>query len=82
MQEKAAKICIYQKKTVILQSIYKSSHFMKTFLKYSGALLTLAGAACLAVHFFGTATNALLVAGMVLEVVGILGYMLINKFVD
>lgn len=55
---------------------------MKTFLKYSGALLTLAGAACLAVHFFGTATNALLVAGMVLEVVGILGYMLINKFVD
>ena len=55
---------------------------MKTFLKYLGAILVLCGVVCLAVYAFAKQTNALLVSAMVLEVVGILSYIIINKRLD
>lgn len=54
---------------------------MKTVLQYLGAILVLCGVICLAVYFFANPTNALLVSAVVLEVVGILGYIIINKFI-
>jgi len=55
---------------------------MKTVLQYLGAILVLCGVICLAVYFFAKPVNALLVAAVVLELVGILGYIFINKFVQ
>jgi len=52
---------------------------MKTFLKYLGALLVLCGVVCLAVYYFAAPTNTLLWLSLVLEVVGILSYIIINK---
>ena len=55
---------------------------MKTFLQYLGAMFVLAVVICLAVYFFANPTNALLVAAVVLELVGLLGYIVINKFIQ
>ena len=55
---------------------------MKTFLQYLGAMFVLAGVICLAVYFFANPTNALLVAAVALELVGLLGYIVINKFIQ
>lgn len=55
---------------------------MKTFLKYLGAILVLCGVVCLAIYAFVKQTNVLLVVAMVLEVVGILSYIIINKRVE
>ena len=52
---------------------------MNTFLKNLGAILVLLGVVCLAVYCFGFSYNALLVAGLALEVVGLFAYILINK---
>jgi len=54
---------------------------MKTFLQYLGALLVLCGVVCLVVYYFAVPSNALLATSLVLEVVGILSYIIINKFV-
>ncbi|MBQ0035213.1 MAG: hypothetical protein KBS77_07960 [Bacteroidales bacterium] len=54
---------------------------MKTLLQNLGAILVLCGVCCLAVYFFAVPANTLLVAAVVLELVGILGYILINKFI-
>lgn len=58
---------------------YKNS--MKTFLKYLGAILVLCGVVCLAVYAFVLPSNWLLACAMVLEVVGILSYIIINKHI-
>lgn len=55
---------------------------MKNLLKYLGAILVLCGVCCLAVYYYAVPSNALLVASLALEVVGILSYILINKFVE
>ncbi|MBQ9340498.1 MAG: hypothetical protein IJS13_09255 [Paludibacteraceae bacterium] len=55
---------------------------MKTFLQYLGIFLVLCGVICLVVYFFAVPSNALLATSLVLEVVGILGYILINKYVQ
>lgn len=55
---------------------------MKAFLKYLGALLVLCGVICLAVYYFAAPTNTLLWLSLVLEFVGILSYILINKHVE
>lgn len=55
---------------------------MKTFLKYLGAILVLCGVVCLAVYAFCKQTNWLLVSAMVLDVAGILSYIIINKRLD
>lgn len=55
---------------------------MNTFLKYLGAILVLCGVVCLAVYAFAKQTNALLVSAMVLEFVGILSHIIINKHLD
>ncbi len=55
---------------------------MNTLLKNLGAILVLLGVICLAVYYFGVQKNALLVAGMALEVIGLFAYILINKRVD
>ena len=55
---------------------------MNTLLKNLGAILVLLGVICLAVYYFGVQINALLVAGMALEVAGLFAYILINKRID
>ena len=60
----------------------KTHHNMKTLLKYLGALLVLCGVICLAIYYFANPTNTLLWLSMVLEFVGILAYIFINKNVD
>lgn len=55
---------------------------MKTFLKYLGALLVLCGVICLAIYYFAEPTNTLLWLSLVLEFVGILSYIIINKKID
>lgn len=55
---------------------------MKTLLKYLGAIIFLAGVACLVAYFLGNPTNTLLVCSLALEFVGLVAYTLINKFVD
>ena len=75
------KICENDKNNVPLQA-EKHYNNMKTFLKYLGALLVLCGVICLAVYYFAVPTNGLLVASLALEVVGILAYILINKYID
>ena len=52
---------------------------MKTLLENLGAILVLPGVVCLAVYYFGVQKNGLLVASMVLEVAGVLSYILLNK---
>lgn len=55
---------------------------MKTLLKNLGILLVLAGVVCLAIYFFAKPTNALLVSSLALELVGIITYAIVNRFVD
>lgn len=57
------------------------NHNMNTLLKNLGVLLVLGGIACLAVYFFNTPKNALLVAGLALEIVGAVCYVLMNRFI-
>ena len=52
---------------------------MNTLLKNLGAILVLLGVVCLAIYYFGVQVNSLLIASMVLEVAGILSYILINR---
>ncbi len=63
----------------IWENKYKN---MKTLLKYSGAILVLCGVVCLAVYYFAVPTNTLLWLSLVLELVGILAYIIINKKID
>lgn len=52
---------------------------MKSLLNYLGIILLLLGVVCLVIYQFAVQVNALLIAGMALELVGILAYILINK---
>ena len=54
---------------------------MKTLLQYCGIILLLCGVVCLAVYFAAVPSNGLLVASLVLEAVGILGYIVANRFI-
>ncbi|MCQ2312950.1 MAG: hypothetical protein MJZ84_05825 [Paludibacteraceae bacterium] len=55
---------------------------MNTFLKdYAGIILVLLGAASLVVYYFTPTTNLLLVIGLVLQIIGILAFILLNRFV-
>ena len=55
---------------------------MKTLLQYLGIFLVLCGVICLVVYFTSVPSNALLVASLALEFAGILGYILINKYIS
>lgn len=55
---------------------------MKTLLKYLGTILVLCGVVCCVVYYCGVQTNALLATSIVLEVIGILSFIIINKYVD
>ncbi len=55
---------------------------MNTFLKYLGAILVCCGVICLAVYYFALPENGLLVAALVLEVAGILGHIILNRYIE
>jgi len=55
---------------------------MKTFLKYLGVILLLLGVVCLVVYKYALPVNGLLIAAMVLELAGIISYVLINRKLD
>jgi len=52
---------------------------MKSFLKYLGVILLLIGVVCLVVYKYAVPENGLLITAIVLEIVGILSYIFINK---
>jgi membrane-bound ClpP family serine protease len=52
---------------------------MNDLKKYLGVILLLLGVLCLVIYKFALPTNGLLVAGIALEVIGILAYIFINK---
>lgn len=54
---------------------------MNNFLKYLGVIIVLLGVACLGVYE-AHPSNMLLLGSLVLEFVGILTFILINRFVD
>lgn len=55
---------------------------MNTLLKNLGIILVLCGVVCLVIYETAIPSNTLLVASLVLEVIGILGYILINRVVE
>ncbi len=55
---------------------------MKTLLKYLGVILLLLGVLCLVLYKYAFPVNGMLIAGMALEVIGILSYIFINKRLD
>ena len=55
---------------------------MKTLLKYLGGILVILGVLCLLVYYFWIPSNALLVSSLVLEIVGILAYIIINRYIE
>ena len=81
--KKWSKTCVFAKFFVPLRrnpcNNKNIENMNTTLLKNLGAILVLLGVVCLAVYYFGVQENALLVASMVLEVAGILSYILINR---
>ena len=59
----------------------KSITIMNNFLKYLGVIIVLLGVACLGAYE-AYPSNMLLLGSLVLEFVGILTFILINRFVD
>ena len=55
---------------------------MNTLLKNLGLIIFLCGVICLCVYYFGVPSNGLLAASLVLEFVGILTYIILNKRLD
>ncbi len=55
---------------------------MKSLLKYLGVFVLLLGVVLLVVYKYAFPENSLLVASIVLEVVGVLSYIFINKALD
>lgn len=54
---------------------------MKTFLHYLGAIIVLVGVICLACYYFFLPTNYMLVIGLALELIGLVAFVLLNKFI-
>lgn len=61
---------------------YNLTKIMKSLLKNLGIILVLCGVICLVVYYFSTPSNTLLVCSLVLELVGILTYIIVNKFIE
>ena len=55
---------------------------MNNFLKYLGAIIVLLGVVCLAVYHWAAPLNSLLVTALVLEFVGILTFIILNRHLD
>ena len=55
---------------------------MKELIKYSGVLLVLVGVLFLVVYAISAPYNWLLVVGIALEVVGIIAYIIINRYIE
>ncbi len=55
---------------------------MKTFLKYLGAILVLCGVLCIAYYYFFAQSNGLLLASVILEVIGLVAFVVLNKHID
>ncbi len=55
---------------------------MNAFLKNLGLIIFLIGVIFLCIYYFGTPANGLLVTSLVLEFVGIITYIIINKRID
>lgn len=51
----------------------------KLLLRYLGAIIVLLGVLCIAIYHWVTPLNSLLVLSLVLEVAGILTYIIVNR---
>jgi len=54
---------------------------MNTLLKYLGIILVLLGVLCLAIYFMGVQENALLITALALELVGVISFIVVNRFI-
>lgn len=79
-------ICTVQKKVVSLRRFWEIGPLkhrnMNAFLKILGVVLVLIGVVCLVVYRFALPQNWLLVCSLVLEFIGILSYIIINRKLD
>ena len=64
---------------VFHKQVLKSYRDMNNLLKNIGLVLVLLGVACLVVYETSVQTNILLVVALVLEVIGILAYIVLNR---
>lgn len=55
---------------------------MKELLKNLGVVILLLGVVCFVVYHFAVQQNALLLVGALLEVIGIVVYIVVNKRID
>ncbi len=55
---------------------------MKTFLKYLGAILVLCGVLCIVYYYFVAQTNVLLLVSIILEVIGVISFIVLNKYIE
>ncbi|MCI5680478.1 MAG: hypothetical protein SOY26_00565 [Paludibacteraceae bacterium] len=55
---------------------------MKAFLKYLGVILLLIGVVFFVVYQYAIQQNWLLVCGIIFEGVGIVAYILLNKYIN
>ncbi len=54
---------------------------MKTFLKYLGLIILLLGVVCLVCYQYAVQQNYMLLIGILLEVAGIVVYVITNKYI-
>lgn len=55
---------------------------MNTILRYLGPILVVLGALCIVIYHCASQSNVLLVIALVLELLGIIGHIVINKFLN
>lgn len=54
---------------------------MNTLLKYAGVILLLLGVLCLVIYYAACPQNSLLIAALALEVIGVVTFILVNKYI-
>ncbi len=60
-------------------AIERTRLFMETLLKNLGIIILLLGVVCLVIYKFACPSNALLILSIVLEIAGIISYIVINR---
>ena len=55
---------------------------MNSLLKNLGLIIFLCGVICLCVYYFAVPSNTLLACSLVLELIGIIAYVILNKRLD
>lgn len=63
------------------KSTEKYNRYMKTFLKYLGLIILLLGVVCFVCYQYALQQNYMLLIGIILEVVGLVVFVITNKYI-